>query len=236
MLGFKALFERKDEFPEAPLAGQSLYDGFIEGVSRFPQGFFGISVFMGDAFLQLQTMRLTDFESVRLTPQQTRAMALAAERQHEKKHVRVPEMYTVIGSRTRPNDMSIAHIWSVGREAVERRVGLVTSAIYVWSRVSMRAYDYAHPTVQTKVRQTFAAYCDALRTDEGRALSADYTAALRTIVKGDKEHFKTVLDELVPRIHKVLLPKLLERFPEKQYDILALRLATLQSNNDWATV
>ncbi len=121
--GIRSVGKDSIDISESPKAKEEWVDAFLEGTSRFPLGFFGSSMFMGEALFSERRFDHNTFSKAILSQGQIRRAASLAEAHHTNREVELTEgEQAVRGNPQRPRNARIEMIWYKAKAATSIRL------------------------------------------------------------------------------------------------------------------
>jgi hypothetical protein len=215
---------------------EAIFKAFLEGVSRFPQGFFGVSIFEGNEILQQQETPLDGFRSFNLNAKQMERLMESADRQHKTRDVRLHFGSAESDSSTRPNYTRTSNVWTIGQEITRERLIGVNALLHqhLVDESLHRNYDYTSPEIQAQVRAVFQAFVAALSSPEGKALTEDFVSLIQKAMRaGNMQILYEEVVDIKNRAHDLLYKEAMKLYSEENFPGLAKDLATMEFSNDW---
>ncbi len=211
---------------------------FVEGTSRFPQGFFGNSTYLAAALLDCETPDLRKSAYSKLSPAQMMHVAALAEGQHRKRSIEIKVHAPARDTENphRPNVDSINHIWNIGMITAQGRIDKFAQILAERSAPSSPLYGRARldSGLLQELRRALRACTDALDSSEGVALSREYKTLIVQMNAGyEKRELIQKMDELKLRVQNQVFQGLLKVFPEDGSPGIARALSEVRFPNDW---
>ena len=208
------------------------FDDLVEGVSRFPQGFFGISIFLARALLHEKEPPFAEFTQTRLDTNQLKSLADLGAKHHRAKGVILGKDYRArTDDDKEPNDFSVKHIWYTGAQSANERMTAVYNILLPYIRTTlpdMRSID--SPPVVERIRAVFDDYVSVLKSPKGTELSKEYIDAVSDQSNPKyKANLEWVDITTADSLCKLFEKKLAESFPRD----VARRLSQVALSNDW---
>ena len=217
------------------------YDAYLHGVSRFPQGFFGISTYVASALLETDIQKhLNQFSLSKLSEQQIERISRAAESHHEKRGVTLPDSQRDIPADLyTPSNEALSESWVNGSRMAQQRLyefqGILTHGVEKDpDLVFTTKYKITeNPHVLAQMKKAINAIVEVLDSLEVDIIRDEYVRG----IGGSKDPTRQRNRELGLQAHAKLIPllyeKLVQVFPEAEYPRIAQQLAELQFPNDW---
>jgi len=187
-------------------AKEEWYNAFLEGTSRFPQGFFGNSIFMAKALLDEDSPETRKFQHARLSHKQKEHAAFIAESHHRKEGVTIgeSEVARIQNNPHRPNSIGVENIWGGGKTNALGRIGKFAKIL---DPQAPQIFLYSHiaPELLEKLRQVLGVCVEALRTSEATDLSREYkTLRSKLNTEYARQVARPQLDAIKEKAHRLL--------------------------------